>query len=155
MVDVKICCRIWGICLVSMAIKDRPAGSIFCSLRRRMRDKTQLPPQIILPTTYSSIWFLLNISPIHAIHIAIIMQLKPWESNSQRKHREQLGHRVPFGDTNKSVYRDFYSCPLSDMPELHFDQGTSDPMRCHHNLFAEGSYRCTVEMKILILNRLP
>jgi len=50
MVDVKICCKIWGISLVSMAIKDRPAGSVLCSLRSRKRDKTQLPFQIIFPT---------------------------------------------------------------------------------------------------------
>lgn len=36
--------------MVSMAIKERPAGSVLCSLRRRMRDKAQLPFQIIFPT---------------------------------------------------------------------------------------------------------
>ena len=35
MVEVKICCRICGICLVSMATKDLPAGRVFCSLQKQ------------------------------------------------------------------------------------------------------------------------
>lgn len=36
-VDVKICCSIWGICLVSMATKDLPAGRVFWSLKQRQK----------------------------------------------------------------------------------------------------------------------
>lgn len=143
MVDVKICCKIWGISLVSMAMKDRPAGSVLCSLRSRMRDKTQLTPQIIFPTTRQD--------SSHCCHHAI----KGLGKQQREKFWQQVGHRVPFSNTNKSVSRDFYPCPLSNMPELHFDQDTSDSMRHHHNWFAEDSYRFTLEIKILILNWPP
>lgn len=42
MVDVKICWRIWGICLVSMATKERPAGKVLWSLDVGEREK--IPP---------------------------------------------------------------------------------------------------------------
>lgn len=146
MVDVKICCKIWGISLVSMAIKDRPAGSVLCSLRNRMRDEKQLLFQIIFPAASQGSLrralrssFCLNTFPVYADHLSVTMQLKAWESSSERKHWKQLSHRSPFSKTIESVSEGFYSCPLSDMQKLHFDQGTSDPTRYHHNCFSEGS----------------
>lgn len=41
-VDVKICCSICGICLVSMATKDLPAGRVFWSLKQRGRRSLRL-----------------------------------------------------------------------------------------------------------------
>lgn len=41
-VDVKICCSIWGICLVSMATKDLPAGRVFWSLKQRQKKRLGL-----------------------------------------------------------------------------------------------------------------
>lgn len=125
-----------------MAMKDRPAGSVLCSLGSRIRDKTQLTPQIIFLTTRQD--------SSHCCHHTI----KGLGKKQRRKHWEQLGHRVPFSNT-KSVSRDFYPCPLSDMPELHFNQGTGDPPGRHHKWFAEDSYRFTLEMKTLIVNWLP
>lgn len=57
--EVKICCRIWGISLVSMAMKDRPAGKVLWSLQRWKRREittwiglplTLLPRQITAST---------------------------------------------------------------------------------------------------------
>lgn len=43
MVDAKICCRIWGICLVSMATKDLPAGSVLWSLKSNITAEMRGP----------------------------------------------------------------------------------------------------------------
>lgn len=60
MVDVKICWRIWGICLVSMATKDRPAGRVLWSLDVGEREKSPTlnisnANELFLPSTYSCI----------------------------------------------------------------------------------------------------
>ncbi len=60
MVDVKICWRIWGICLVSMATKDRPAGRVLWSLDVGEREKSPTSNisnanELFLPSSYSCI----------------------------------------------------------------------------------------------------
>ena len=63
MVEVKICCKIWGMSLVSMATKDRPAGRVLWSLsgwmgKENYHRKPGRPFHLRPLQTSASEWFL-------------------------------------------------------------------------------------------------
>lgn len=63
MVEVKICCKIWGMSLVSMAMKDRPAGKVLWSLsgwkgKENYHCKLGLPFHLLSLQTTASKWLL-------------------------------------------------------------------------------------------------